>query len=101
MVDLRLKFSLPPMEYGERTCIIVVEVKTDQTPVQMGVVVDTVSEVVNVSGVDIEPPPTFGSRLDTRNILGLAKARGTIKILLSIDQVLSAEALADLQGLDS
>jgi purine-binding chemotaxis protein CheW len=99
VVDLRLKFGLPTMEYGERTCIIVVEVKTEMGSVQMGVVVDTVSEVVNVNGADIEPPPSFGSRLDTRYILGLAKARGSIKILLDIDRVMEARDLAVLEEL--
>jgi purine-binding chemotaxis protein CheW len=99
VVDLRLKFGLPTMEYGERTCIIVVEVKTEMGSVHMGVVVDTVSEVVNVNGADIEPPPSFGSRLDTRYILGLAKARGSIKILLDIDRVMGARDLAVLEEL--
>jgi purine-binding chemotaxis protein CheW len=99
VVDLRLKFGLPPMDYGERTCIIVVEVKTGMGSVQMGVVVDTVSEVVNVNGADIEPPPSFGARLDTRYILGLAKARGTIKILLDIDRVMESKELAVLEEL--
>jgi len=99
VIDLRLKFGLPPVEYGERTCIIVVEVKTALGPVQMGVVVDTVSEVVNVNGADIEPAPSFGSRFDTRTILGLAKARGTIKILLDIDRVMETRELAALEDL--
>ncbi len=99
VVDLRLKFGLPTMEYGERTCIIVVEMKTEMGSVQMGVVVDAVPEVINVNGADIELPPSFGSRLDTGYILGLAKTRGSIKILLGIDQELDAEALANLQGL--
>jgi purine-binding chemotaxis protein CheW len=99
VVDLRLKFGLPAMEYGERTCIIVVEVKTEMGPVQMGVVVDTVSEVFNVNGADIEPSPSFGSRLDTRYILGLAKARGSIKILLDIDRVMESRDLAVLEEL--
>ena len=98
VIDLRLKFGLPPMEYGERTCIIVVEVKT-QDAMQMGVVVDTVSEVMNINGADIEPAPSFGTRVDTKYILGIAKARGTIKILLDIDQVLSPKELAGLEGL--
>ena len=98
VIDLRLKFGLPPMEYGERTCIIVVEVKT-QDAMQMGVVVDTVSEVMNINGGDIEPAPSFGTRVDTKYILGIAKARGTIKILLDIDQVLSPKELAGLESL--
>ena len=98
VVDLRLKFGLPSMEYGERTCVIVVEVKTEMGSVQMGVVVDTVSEVVNVNGADIEPPlPSVC--LDTRYILGLAKARGTIKILLDIDRVMGTKELAVIEEL--
>ncbi|MGQ9687505.1 MAG: chemotaxis protein CheW [Desulfobaccales bacterium] len=99
VIDLRLKFGLPPMEYGERTCIIVVEVKTADTSMQMGVVVDTVSEVLNIGGADIEPPPSFGTRVDTKYILGIAKAKGAIKILLDIDQVLSPRELAGLEAL--
>lgn len=99
VIDLRLKFGLPPMEYGERTCIIVVEVKTQTAALQMGVVVDTVSEVLNISGADIEPAPSFGTRVDTKYILGIAKARGTIKILLDIDQVLNPKELAGLEAL--
>ncbi len=96
VVDLRLKFGLPPMDYGERTCIIVVEVTSEVGSVQVGVVVDSVSEVLNVNAADIEAASTFASCLDTSCILGLAKARGTIKILLNIDQVLSPEELAGL-----
>ena len=98
VVDLRLKFGLPSMEYGERTCVIVVEVKTEMGSVQMGVVVDTVSEVVNVNGADIEPPlPSVC--LDTRYILGLAKAQGTIKILLDIDRVMGTKELTVIEEL--
>lgn len=99
VIDLRLKFGLPPVDYNERTCIIVVEVKTPEGAMLMGVVVDTVSEVLNISGADIEPPPSFGTRVDTRYILGIAKAKGAIKILLDIDQVLSPKELSGLEAL--
>lgn len=101
VIDLRLKFGLPSQEYGERTCIIVVEVKTRLGPVQVGVVVDAVSEVLNVNGADIEPAPALGSRVNTRYILGIAKARGTIKILLDIDRVLNSEELTVLETLEA
>lgn len=100
VIDLRLKFSLPSQEYGERTCIIVVEVRSAAGAVQVGVVVDAVSEVLNVNGGDIEPAPSFGARVSTRYILGIAKTRGTIKILLDIDRVLSSEELSGLETLD-
>jgi len=99
VIDLRLKFGLPPMEYGERTCIIVVEVRTSSASIQMGVVVDTVSEVLNINGADIEPAPSFGTRVDTKYILGIAKARGAIKILLDIDQVVGPRELAGIEAL--
>ena len=101
LIDLRLKFGLPPLDYGERTCIIVVEVSSEVGSVQVGVVVDSVSEVLNLSGLDIEAAPTLGSRLDTSYILGIAKARGTIKILLNIDLVLRPEELTGLGTLSN
>jgi purine-binding chemotaxis protein CheW len=101
VIDLRLKFGLEEAEYGERTCIIVVEVQSQAGSVQMGVVVDSVSEVLNINGDDIEPPPSFGARLKTQYILGIAKAKGTIKILLDIDRVLTGEEMAGLEGLVS
>src|SRR4030042_4969922 len=88
VIDLRLKFGLKAAEYGERTCIIVVEVQSEMGAVQMGGVAAAVSGVLNINGDDIEPPPSFGSRLTTQYILGIAKAKGTIKILLDIDRVL-------------
>ncbi len=99
VVDLRLKFGLPPLEYGERTCIIVADVVSRLGPVQVGVVVDSVSEVLNVNGGDITPPPAFGAQIDTSYILGIAKAKGAIKILLDIDRVLAAEELAGMEKL--
>ena len=81
VVDLRLKFGMEEMAYTERTCIIVV---------------DSVSEVLNIKGGDIEETPTFGAKLDTDYILGMAKMNGGVKILLDIDKVLSAEEIAVL-----
>ncbi len=97
VIDLRLKFGLPAQDYGERTCIIVVDVKTDLGLVQMGMVVDAVSEVLNVTADDLEPPPSFGGSLKSGYIQGIAKARGSIKILLDIDRILSAEELLGLE----
>jgi len=101
VIDLRLKFGLEAAEYGERTCIIVVEVQSHHGSIQMGVVVDSVSEVLNISGDDIEPSPSFGTRLKTQYILGIAKAKGTIKILLDIDRVLTGEEISGIESLAS
>jgi purine-binding chemotaxis protein CheW len=93
VVDLRLKFGMDAMDYTERTCIIVVEIGKNADRILIGIVVDSVSEVLNIKGGDIEETPNFGSRLDTDYILGMAKAAGGIKILLDIDRVLHAEEL--------
>lgn len=96
VVDLRLKFGIEEMGYTERTCIIVVEIASQAGSVLTGIVVDSVSEVLNIKGADIEETPNFGAKLDTDYILGMAKITGGVKILLDIDKVLSAEEITIL-----
>ncbi|SEM26721.1 purine-binding chemotaxis protein CheW [Syntrophus gentianae] len=96
VVDLRSKFGMDSMEYTERTCIIVVEIAFAGKMIPMGIVVDSVSEVLNIKAGDIEETPSFGSRLDTDYILGMAKVSGGVKILLDIDRVMNAEEVAAL-----
>ena len=98
VVDLRLKFGMEEMAYTERTCIIVVEIAGASGPVLIGIVVDAVSEVLNVKGTDIEDTPTFGAKLDTDYILGMAKMNGGVKILLEINKVLGAEEVSVLSN---
>src|SRR5947208_12939192 len=76
VVDLRLKFGLPGMDYTQRTCIIVVQVKGESTQLLMGIVVDEVSEVLTMAAGDIEDTPDFGSNVTTGYILGMAKSKG-------------------------
>jgi len=96
VVDLRARFGMDTIDYTERTCIIVVEIEGDSGTVMIGVVVDAVSEVLNIKGEDIEETPTFGTKLNTDYILGMAKMEGSVKILLDIDRVLSDEEVAAL-----
>ncbi len=93
VVDLRLKFDMEAMEYNERTCIIVVEIGNGSSSIQMGIVVDSVSEVLNINSTELEKTPVFGARLDTDYILGMAKMGGEVKILLDIDRVLITDDL--------
>jgi len=93
VVDLRIKFAIKATDYTERTCIIVVEIVSAARTILMGIVVDSVSEVLNIKGNDIEEAPSFGTRLNTEFILGMAKVGGGIKILLDIDKVLSVEEI--------
>lgn len=98
VVDLRLKFGLPEMEYTQRTCIIVVQVQGEATSTLMGIVVDGVAEVLNLAPGDIEDTPEFGTGVPTPYLLGMAKIKGKVKILLEIDQVLTSQ---ELHGLDA
>lgn len=93
VIDLRLKFSLSVADFTERTCIIVVEIAAGGRMIMMGIVVDSVSEVLNIKAADIEATPSFGTKLNTDYILGMAKTGGGIKILLDIDKILSVEEL--------
>jgi len=97
VMDLRLRFGMEAIGYTERTCIIVVEIQGESGTVRIGIVVDSVSEVLNIKGEDIEDTPTFGTKLDTDYILGMAKMEGGVKILLDIDRVLSGEQIAVLE----
>lgn len=93
VLDLRLRFAMSEAEYAERTCIIVVEIEGDAGTFQIGIVVDSVSEVLNIKAAEIEDSPTFGAKLNTDYILGMAKIDESVKILLDIDRVLTAEEL--------
>ena len=97
VADLRLRFGMKSMEYTERTCIIVVEIEGPTGMVMIGTVVDAVSEVLNIKAEEMEETPTFGTKLNTDYILGMAKIEGGVKILLDIDQVLSNEELNRLE----
>jgi purine-binding chemotaxis protein CheW len=94
VMDLRLRFGMPFIDYTERTCIIVVEIAGISETILIGIVVDAVSEVLNIKGDDIEKTPTFGTKLNTDYILGMAKMEGGVKILLDIDQVLGSDELS-------
>jgi purine-binding chemotaxis protein CheW len=96
VVDLRLKFTMPAKEYTHRTCIIVVQVSGPRGTMLMGIVVDGVAEVLQVAGTDVEDTPSFGKEVEVPYVMGLAKLKGKVKILLDIDQVMSARELARL-----
>jgi len=96
VTDLRLRFGIPEIDYTERTCIIVVEIAGEGGTMQIGIVVDAVTEVLPVREEEIEPAPNFGASVDTRYILGMANMENTVKILLDIDQVLTNGEIEEL-----
>jgi purine-binding chemotaxis protein CheW len=75
----------------------VIEIGAQNNSILTGIVVDSVSEVLNIKDQEIEEAPTFGVNMNTEYILGVAKIEGTVKILLEIDKVLKGEELQDLE----
>lgn len=91
VIDLRMRFGLPEKDYDQKTCIIVVEISHNDERTMMGIIVDSVSEVLNVTREDLEATPKFGVDMDTDFILGMAKGKDSVRTLLDIDEVMSAE----------
>jgi len=97
VADLRLKFRLASDKNTDLTCIVVVQVSLpDKSSTLMGLIVDAVEEVINISAADIEPTPEFGAAVETDYILGMAKIKGTVKTLLDLDKVVIAVSPQDL-----
>lgn len=97
VTDLRLKFGMASIDYTERTCIIVVEIQGEDDVILLGIVVDAVSEVLNIKNDHIEDTPNFGTALNTDFMFGMAKVENSVKILLDIDRVLSERDIAALE----
>lgn len=94
VLELRTKFDMPVVEYTSETCIIVVQTQNNK----IGIIVDKVSEVMNVSENDIESAPNFGSTTANEYILGIGKTEESTKLLLDIDSVLSTVDLAQISA---
>ncbi len=101
VVDLRLKFGMQNAESTVDTCIIVVEVQREGEAVVLGMLVDSVEEVIDLEQDQIEPPPKTGTRLSTELIRGIGKREDKFVILLDIDRMFSAEEIEVIQGAES
>lgn len=99
VVDLASRFGGQPVDLTRRTCIVIVEVGSEGETQDMGVVVDSVSAVIDIPGADIEPPPAFGARIRVDFINGMWKAEGRFVIILNIARVLSVDEITQLAGL--
>ncbi len=87
IMDLRIKFGMQAQDYDERTCIIIAEVVIKGAQKLLGVVVDTVSEVVTISESQIEPPPEYGNTTEHNSILGIGKIKDRVVIILDINEI--------------
>ncbi|HTV03600.1 MAG TPA: chemotaxis protein CheW [Luteitalea sp.] len=94
VIDLRIRFGLPAQEDTDRSSIIVVDLLAGGDRVLMGVVVDAVRDVLNITEQEIQDPPQFGTEVATDFMTGLAKVKGTVKILLDLDVLFRDDAAA-------
>ena len=100
VIDLSARFGGSQTEVGRRTCIVIVEVEDDEAKHDIGIMVDAVSEVLDIPGSEIEPPPAFGAKIRADFIFGMGKVAGKFVIILNINKVLSVEEIALLTGSD-
>ena len=98
VIDLRLKFGMAVTEKTANTCIIIVEVKVDGETVILGVLADSVQEVMDLENDQIEPAPRIGTHLKTEFIKGMGKRNDQFLMILDIDKVFSFNELTDLQN---
>ena len=94
VIDLSCRFGGKSTRVGRRTCIVIVELKQDDQKHDLGIMVDAVSEVLEIANAEIEPPPSFGARSRTDFISGMGKVNGKFVILLDVGRVLSVEEIA-------
>jgi len=97
VLDLSARFGRKRTEVTRRTCIVIIEVETNEEKHDVGVVVDSVSEVLEIAGGEIEPAPSFGTKIRADFIHGMGKVNGKFVIILSVNNVLSLDDLALLE----
>jgi purine-binding chemotaxis protein CheW len=93
IVELRLKFGMEKVDYTPKTCIVILEIGKTTGSSRIGIIVDTVLEVLNIKEDEIVDAPPFGGGIEAEYIRGLAKSNGKIKILLNMEEVLHSEIL--------
>jgi purine-binding chemotaxis protein CheW len=94
VVDLASRFGGKPGEVTRRSCIVILELEAEEETQVIGVVVDAVNEVLEIADADIEPPPSFGTKIRTDFIAGMGKVRERFVIILDVNKVLSTEEMA-------
>jgi purine-binding chemotaxis protein CheW len=90
VIDLRLRFGIPEAEYNNRTCIIVIEMNWQDERIAVGVIVDTVLEVLDFTPELVETSPNFGCQVDSKFLTGIADHDGHANILLDIEKVVAS-----------
>nr|WP_051360403.1 chemotaxis protein CheW [Candidatus Symbiobacter mobilis] len=98
VMDLSTRFAKPSTPVTKSTCIVIIELETgsEGEHQNMGVVVDSVQAVLEIPTSEIEPPPTFGAKIRSDFIEGIAKVNGKFVILLNVARVLSTEEISQM-----
>jgi purine-binding chemotaxis protein CheW len=96
VVDLAVKFRQAPSIAGKLTCIVITEVECEGAATVMGIMADSVRQVIDLKPQDVEPPPTFGTRVKVDYLLGMARSGKKICLILDTEKVLSTDELLEL-----
>ena len=96
VIDLAIKFRLPPSIVGKLTCIVITEVECEGEATVMGVMADSVRQVIDLKSEDVEVPPSFGTRVKVDYLLGMTRSGKKFCLLLDTEKVLSTEELLEL-----
>ena len=100
VIDLAVRFGREATRVGKRTCFVIVEVEHEGATHVLGLMVDGVNAVMEIGAADIEPPPSFGTRVNAEFIAGMARFDGRFVIILDIGRVLSIEEMAAIKSVD-
>ena len=99
VLDLRAKFGMVPVEYGDRSCIIVFEHRMDGRLTRIGAIVDAVDDVIQLAAGQLAPPPDFAGAVDSSYLAGVATTPEQVRAVLAMDEILSADASVRLPDL--
>ena len=99
VIDLAARFGGKTTQVARRTCIVILEVADQELRSDIGIMVDAVSEVLEIPSSEIEPPPSFGARIRADFISGMGKIAGRFVIILNINNVLSVQEISMLSEL--
>ncbi len=98
VIDLQARFGRPSAQVGKKTCIVIYDTVREGERVELGLLVDAVSEVIEIGAAAIEPPPNFGTGVQRDFIRGMGKVANRFVIILEPDKAFDVEAMADLCG---
>ena len=95
VMDVRLRFKKTPIDYNDRTCIIVIDIKD----IAIGLIVDTVSEVISIEEENIVPPPSLKTGFQNKYVKGIGKVGNDVKLLLDCEKILGEDEIESLANM--